>query len=531
MFVLLQVLVLATRLLSYPGLFPDKKNHDDILAHCKRELVHAVWCLLLNNEFLEAYKNGVVIKCHDGIDRLVQTFMQTMVAAARNAIYRLRSPVKGSAVEALLKEFSLVPTAMPNFFSFCAILTFEGFFPVPHDNIIRTLLFQLAEWHALAKLRLHTDESLELLDNSLKALATQLRKFQRLTCAAFETKELPSKTMARQRQQKHNTVSNNSTGSRRKVFNLLTYKFHALGDYTVAIKKFGTTNSYTTQIHGEEESLEHDPDSIPSESRYSMAQHTANMLNLPKLLSDNWDDPTDFIPKLRNHLLNRLYDYSYNGDKQEFSEAEHNNLEDAPDAHPYWYAQILQAFRIPVRHTSPGTNDLSLRTMDVLWPEYDWGFKDAHLPKVGFVEDADENTFGFLDPSLVIRACHLVPAFAAGRTTELLRGDSLTEISGRTTELLRGDMYCHFAGIGVGHATQFSNPKLAAMAKAPRGFEAGCDEPEDSTNSDYTGSELALDDPEAEDDGKDQGKEIGSQSDSGDDDDDVGTNDEDCFSF
>src|ERR1700722_14226429 len=47
-------------------------------------------------------------------------------------------------------------------------------------------------------------------------------------------------------------------------------------------------------------------------------------------------------------------------------------------------------------------------------------FKPGHLPKIGFVLKTDELAFGFLDPSLVIRACHLIPAFADGTTTDLL---------------------------------------------------------------------------------------------------------------
>lgn len=53
-------------------------------------------------------------------------------------------------------------------------------------------------------------------------------------------------------------------------------------------------------------------------------------------------------------------------------------------------------------------------------PRYHWGFKDGRLPKVGFIPDSPA-AFGFLDPSLVVRACHLIPAFADGRTDDLLR--------------------------------------------------------------------------------------------------------------
>jgi hypothetical protein len=42
-----------------------------ILTHCRRELMHAVWRILLDDDFLHAYKYGIVIKCHDGIERRV----------------------------------------------------------------------------------------------------------------------------------------------------------------------------------------------------------------------------------------------------------------------------------------------------------------------------------------------------------------------------------------------------------------------------------------------------------------------------
>ena len=42
-----------------------------ILTHCRQELIHAVWHLLLDDDFVHAYKYGIVIKCHDGIERRV----------------------------------------------------------------------------------------------------------------------------------------------------------------------------------------------------------------------------------------------------------------------------------------------------------------------------------------------------------------------------------------------------------------------------------------------------------------------------
>lgn len=107
--------------------------------------------------------------------------------------------------------------------------------------------------------------------------------------------------------------------------------------------------------------------------------------------------------------------------------------ETGPNAHPYWYARVLGVFHVKVMHLGPEAQNRSVQHMEFLWvrwfgvePSYRWGFKAARLPKIGFVPDTDSSAFGFLDPSLVIRGCHLVPSFADGRTATLLNTSTLT---------------------------------------------------------------------------------------------------------
>jgi hypothetical protein len=126
---------------------------------------------------------------------------------------------------------------------------------MPHNRIIMDLLFELATWHALAKLRLHMETTLRALDTSTKRLGDALRTFKKVTCVVYITKELPSEEAARGQHQatthKTNTIGAISmpAGSKReKHFNLSTYKLHALGDYAIAIRMFGTTDGYTTQV-------------------------------------------------------------------------------------------------------------------------------------------------------------------------------------------------------------------------------------------------------------------------------------------
>jgi hypothetical protein len=130
---------------------------------------------------------------------------------------------------------------------------FKGLFPASHDEVMQSLLFRFAQWHALAKLRMHSESTLSALDETFQRLSRQLCKFWDFTCAAFTTMELPKEQSAR----KHNATNkrsglNNpdpgSGGRKAKKFNLNTYKFHAMGDYLQTIQLFGTIDSFTLQI-------------------------------------------------------------------------------------------------------------------------------------------------------------------------------------------------------------------------------------------------------------------------------------------
>ena len=107
--------------------------------------------------------------------------------------------------------------------------------------------------------------------------------------------------------------------------------------------------------------------------------------------------------------------------------------ETGASAHPYWYARILGIFHAKVLHMGPAAKNHSVQHMEFLWvqwfgmePDYVSGAHVACFPKVGFVPNTDNGAFGFLDSSLVIYGCHLVPAFATGRTQTLLHTTSPT---------------------------------------------------------------------------------------------------------
>ena len=150
----------------------------------------------------------------------------------------------------------------------CAIPVFDGLFEPRNNALIMDLLFELATWHALAKLRLHTESTVCALETSTTRLGTALQKFQSTICAEFETQDLPSEEAARGRRKaakakakaKAPVPPKKGKGKEREVligkkkkkstlrgFSLSCYKPHSLGDYAKTIRLLGTSDGYSTQ--------------------------------------------------------------------------------------------------------------------------------------------------------------------------------------------------------------------------------------------------------------------------------------------
>ena len=51
--------------------FQGQSATDYVLTHLHRELMHAVWLTLLDQEFIDAYVNGVLIEFIDGVTHQV----------------------------------------------------------------------------------------------------------------------------------------------------------------------------------------------------------------------------------------------------------------------------------------------------------------------------------------------------------------------------------------------------------------------------------------------------------------------------
>ncbi|KAJ3816794.1 hypothetical protein F5880DRAFT_1618922 [Lentinula raphanica] len=705
----------------------SKSQKADIITHCRRELMHAVWRHLLTDEFIHAYKYGLLVMCADGVERRIfpriftysadypekvllatirdkglcpcprcfipkskldqlgadlrfrvsqtRTFLINKVNQARRLIYSAGAAICGSHVQGLLKESSSVPTLnafvdrlgldfqvsqmlvvdlmhefelgvwkalfvhairllhalpagsekveslnerfrnTPRFgastirrFSTnasemkkmaardfedllqCSIPAFEDLFEDNHNTRFMKLLYRAAEWHALAKLRMHTDLTLNRLEKLTVEFGRLMREFRDQTCAYFDTVELPREAQARVRRQ-GNAASHAASGGsqkdsststrKRRLLNLLTYKFHALGDYVKTIRLFGTTDSYSTQIgelahrlvkkfyaltnkrqaaaqigkryrrermlnqgqphrRAQSESALHRRKKAPTsshahhvafsasqtldehvfEAHHQITTNRDHPISVTRFLQESPLDPAkkNFYPKLQDHLLSRVLGRKFDGDDKEdlgFTDEDRNTIrlvngrmyasktmrinyttydvrrdsdminprtdhcmvmlhspETAPGVHPYWYAQVLGIFHAQVLHIDYRQNQHSSQPqhMEFLWvrwfgsePGYRSGVRNAKLPKIGFVPASDDMAFGFLDPSLLIRACHLIPSFAGKKTTELL---DFPQSMGRKVDcesdwtnyyvniFVDRDMFMrYFPGGGVGHSS------------------------------------------------------------------------------
>lgn len=129
----------------------------------------------------------------------------------------------------------------------CSIPAFEALFPEPHNEVVLKLLFICAQWHALAKLRLHHDLTLKLLEHTTTLLGAQIRLFYRDTCRKVQTKELRREAEARARREVKTADGTASSSRKPATLNIFTIKFHFLGDYPSVIRRFGTTDSYSTE--------------------------------------------------------------------------------------------------------------------------------------------------------------------------------------------------------------------------------------------------------------------------------------------
>ncbi|KAI0365862.1 hypothetical protein BV20DRAFT_1027357 [Pilatotrama ljubarskyi] len=141
----------------------------------------------------------------------------------------------------------------------CFIPAYEHLLARKSDNKnVLELVFSLATWHALAKLREHTDITLDGLDNATVSVGRDVRVFAKSVCVNYVTFELPGKDDAARGRRKAAQTSKGkgraavrppaATNTRKvKHFSYATYKFHAMRDFAPAIRAVAAGDGTSTQ--------------------------------------------------------------------------------------------------------------------------------------------------------------------------------------------------------------------------------------------------------------------------------------------
>jgi hypothetical protein len=70
------------------------------------------------------------------------------------------------------------------------------------------------------------------MDEVTTSLGKAFRLFSDKICTVYNTKELPKEARARRRRRDGKPMKSSSDGPIKKKFNLQTYKYHSLDDYT-----------------------------------------------------------------------------------------------------------------------------------------------------------------------------------------------------------------------------------------------------------------------------------------------------------
>ncbi|KAG9074741.1 hypothetical protein FRC06_010494, partial [Ceratobasidium sp. 370] len=225
----------STRLKSNPGF----DLHQMLVPDLLHEVELGVWKSLLEHLIRMLHTCGPhAVAIFDSRFREITSYPPDTIRKVRHDVSALKR-LAGRDYEDVLQ---------------CCGPCFEGLFPQEDDAVIQQLLFTVAHWHALAKLRVQTATTLNMLRTQTTILARRLRRFQTTIAVRYNTVETDREHTKRKRQETRRALATGgvaqSTEPHKRVvkYNLTTYKLHALGDYPDAIEQFGTTDSYSTQI-------------------------------------------------------------------------------------------------------------------------------------------------------------------------------------------------------------------------------------------------------------------------------------------
>jgi hypothetical protein len=98
-----------------------------------------------------------------------------------------------------------------------------------------------------------TDSEIDSLEQATQLLGQLIRKFTK-DSFKYDTKETPAEVRRRKRQATDKlskgeaAEAQENIGARSRKFNMETAKLHFLGDYAESLRKYGTTDGYSSTI-------------------------------------------------------------------------------------------------------------------------------------------------------------------------------------------------------------------------------------------------------------------------------------------
>lgn len=246
-------------------------------------------------------------------------------------------------------------------------------------------------------------------------------------------------------------------------------------------------------------------DASSLEDAYHISKDQRHPLDIGKLLGSSQSDPAfkvyiffsitqksiiltlqqSFYHDLQGYILSKLLGRDYDGDELNFSLEERRGIRiqnnriykhkvlrvhyttydmrrttdsinprlpghahimlNGPDG-TFWYARVIGVFHVNVRLAI----ETDFRRLDFVWVRWfgqDTSWKSGpsakRLPRLGFIHHSQTASFGFVDPIDVVRATHLIPAFAHGKTNYYLPQSGVA----RTTEEGDEDWTYHYVNM------------------------------------------------------------------------------------
>ncbi|KAG2051503.1 hypothetical protein BDR06DRAFT_973805 [Suillus hirtellus] len=196
----------------------------------------------------------------------------------------------------------------------CSILVFEGLLPNAHNKILLNLLFTMVHWHGLTKLVMHSDLTLEILDQQTSHLGKQFHDFKanngvsQGTMAQGFRVGVNAKGKPEVNPEQSQAAPLPRQARKTKSFNFNTYKFHVLGDYVASIHRFGTMDSYSTEPQWQQKqstNIESNKTMKNPQLHHHIGQTEKFYDEFGHYLCSHAGDPAikDFLPWLRDHIL------------------------------------------------------------------------------------------------------------------------------------------------------------------------------------------------------------------------------------